>query len=460
MRILQVIHQFPPFSSQGSEVYCLQLSKCLLAAGDNVAVFHISNTKPRRPQRLEESSHENIKIFHCIDTEEYSRIADWSNPFLQQQFEYALKQYKPDIVHFHNYISLGDDLVGMAKSSAEAVVYHLHDYGLICPNALLLRDGRNLCEKNAPDFFEGCCPTLIRVGDGRRPFIAANLPSLARWRQFASNQPGKKRRALMQTAVGMSESLLGSPETTAVSEKKKFFLAATQRIFSHVDLFFAPSRFLAEKYIACGVAPEKMVHLRYGMRHFQRIGAPHRQTTRLQFGYIGAFHAHKGVDLLLEAFRGLGDRATLHLHGSSFGSPVSEAHFRQNTAHPMEGVVLHGRYDNSQISTILSGLDAVIVPSRWFENSPLTIQEAQIAGVPVITADVGGMAELVRDGIDGRLFRCNDAVDLRRVLLSLIEIPQQLQVLQAQAPAVPSIENQSAEVRVNYERILVNRVKN
>ncbi len=146
----------------------------------------------------------------------------------------------------------------------------------------------------------------------------------------------------------------------------------------------------------------------------------------------------------------LSDRASLHLHGSSFGSPVSEAHFRKLTSQPGHGVVVHGRYDNSRIGELLADLDAVIVPSVWFENEPLTIQEAQIAGVPVITGNEGGMAELVRDGIDGVQFRLGDPHDLRRVLLELIAEPQRLQALRARAPEVPAIEAQARLVREAY----------
>ena len=74
--------------------------------------------------------------------------------------------------------------------------------------------------------------------------------------------------------------------------------------------------------------------------------------------------------------------------------------------------------------------------------------------MPVITGAGGGMAELVRDGVDGRLFRIGDAADLRRVLLDLIERPDQLAQLRAQAPAVPTIAAQSRLVREQYLTLL------
>jgi glycosyltransferase involved in cell wall biosynthesis len=131
MRVLQVIHQFPPFSSQGSEVYCLQLADALAAGGDDVGVFHISNTAPRSPRRLVGGQKGALRTFHCVDDSQYSRVADWPNAFLQSCFTRTLDVFAPDVVHFHNYLSLGDDLVGLARATGAAVVYTLHDYGLI-----------------------------------------------------------------------------------------------------------------------------------------------------------------------------------------------------------------------------------------------------------------------------------------------------------------------------------------
>lgn len=450
MRILQVIHQFPPFSSQGSEMHCLQLSRSLLGGGDEVAVFHISNVRPRRPQRLERGDDAGLRTYHCIDGMEYGRVADWPNEYLRESFRTSLAEFSPDVVHFHNYLSLGDDLVGLARASGAAVVYTLHDFGLICPNSLLLcADGR-LCGKADPDFFQDCCPTTIRVSGGTRPIIASRLPPLFRWRQFAANQRNAVPRAAIRSLVVLGQSALGSPETTAVEAKKAFYLRATRRMFEHVQIFVAPSAFLRDRYLGCGLAADRIVHERYGLPRFPKPAHRASPDGKLRFGYIGAFHAHKGIEVLLEAFREVAGRASLHLYGSSFGSPVSEAHFRRITADPAAGFVVHGRYDNAGLGEILGGLDAIVVPSIWYENSPLTIQEAQIAGVPVITSNQGGMAELVRDGVDGLHFRLGDAADLRRVLERVIEEPAILEEMRRHAPEVPTIEAQAAKIREHY----------
>ena len=450
MRILQVIHQFPPFSSQGSEMHCLQLARSLAARGDDVGVFHISNTAPRHPHRLVRGDEGGLRTFHCIDGGHYSRLADWPNPFLQARFREALGEFRAEVVHFHNYLSLGDDLVGMAHATGAAIVYTLHDYGLICPNNLLLcADGR-LCGKSSPDFFQDCCPLTIRSSGGRVPQIARHLPPLFRWQQFAANQARALPRMALSGLVRLGTALLGAPERTAVGAKRDFFFDRTRRIFDRTHLFLAPSAYLRERYLRCGLPSERIVHERNGIRHFPRPRHVPAVDGKVRFGYIGAFHAHKGIHVLLDAFRGLGDRASLHIHGSSFGSPVSEAHFRQITSAPSSGIVLHGRYDNERLGELLESLDAIVVPSVWYENSPLTIQEAQIAGVPVITSDEGGMAELVRDGVDGLLFRLGDAGDLRRVLREVVDRPALLAELRRHAPAVPTIEEQAGRIRGHY----------
>jgi len=452
MRILQVIHQFPPFSSQGSEVYCYNLSQRLRAT-DDVRVFHISNTPTRRPHRLDRTMSDGLETYHCVDGGEYARVADWPNHFLREQFHTVLDDCAPEIVHFHNFLSLGDDLVSMARRAGAKVVYTLHDFGLICPNNLLLKTDGHLCGKNDPDFFQDCCPVLIRTAGGRSPVVASRLPALPRWRLFANQHPRPLVRAALRTAVGAAERWWGHPATTNVPAKRAFFFTHTRRIFQDADLFLAPSEFLRRRYVSCGIPEEKIVYARYGMRRFAR--EPQGDGgNRIRFGYIGAFHAHKGVELLLRAFEGLGGRAELHIHGSAFGSPISESYWKRIHQEHGTNVVFHGAYDNQRIGALLASLDVVVVPSLWYENSPLTIQEAFIGGVPVITSDQGGMAELVRDGVDGLHFKLGSVEDLRAKLAWLIDHPEALDRFRRQIPEVPDIDQQAAGVRARYEALL------
>jgi glycosyltransferase involved in cell wall biosynthesis len=454
MRILQVIHQFPPYSSQGSEVYCLNLSRQLRETED-VRVFHISNAPRRWRRRLVQEEHLGVPAYHWVDPGEYSRVASWPNTLLKDSFREVLEEFRPQIVHFHNYLSLGDDLVTIASSTGAAVVYTLHDYGLICPNALLLRSDRTVCQKETPDFFQDCCPTLIRTGNAGRRAWSANFPSLARWRLFSQQHPQPAARAVLLLGVAAAERLWGDPRITDVTAKRDFFFSHTRRLFEDADLFLAPSKFLMDRYVSCGLPKEKIVHMRYGMPAATKIATPPAGPEgSLRFGYLGALHPHKGLELLIEAFKGLGDRASLHIHGSVFGSPVSRNFFGRIRDNKSSNITFHGAYDNHNIHEIFQQLDVLVVPSVWYENSPLTIHEAFIYGVPVITANSGGMAELVEDGVSGLHFRRGDVTDLRRKMLQVIDDPTILCDLRKGIPDVPRIETHARELRGKYMGLL------
>lgn len=453
MRILQVIHQFPPYSSQGSEVYCANLSRAL-ARTEEVRVFHLSNVRHDWWRRTRRETLGGVATYHCIDGWEYARLADCPNHFLRRSFERVLGEFRPEIVHFHNFLSLGDELVSLARRSGAAVVYTLHDYGLICPNALLLRDDGALCAKQAPDFFQDCCPVLIRpIGRRRGAGWITRVPSLARWQLYARQQPVRVLRALLLGATRLAVRWLGDPGLAHVDRKRDFFFSHTRRIFRDVDLFLAPSEFLLQRYVSCGLPRAKIVFSRYGIRHFL-VARQGERRGPVRFGYIGALHPQKGIELLLEAFRGIGHDASLHVFGSVFASPISHNFWRRVRDRATPNVFFHGAYDNDRVGEILANLDVIVVPSLWYENSPLTIQEAFIAGVPVITADTGGMAELVRDGVAGLQFRFGDTADLHEKLRHVAAAPETLDRLRRGIPPVPTIEGHAAELLDRYRGLL------
>jgi glycosyltransferase involved in cell wall biosynthesis len=394
-----------------------------------------------------------LPTYHCIDGAEYARLADWPNHFLRRSFAAALDDFRPDIVHFHHFLSLGDDLVTLARTSGAAVFYTLHDYGLICPNTLLLRDDGVLCAKQNADFFQDCCPVFIRTtGPRGKPPWAARFPSLARWQLYARQTPHPLARALLLAATSQAVRWLGNPRRAHFPNKRDFFLTHTRRIWRDVDLFLAPSEFLLRRYLSCGLPQAKVILMRYGLRHFSGVRREERRGP-VRFGYIGALHPQKGIDLLLEAFRHVGHDASLHVYGSVFGSPISRSFWRRVRDRAVPNVFFHGAYDNDRVGEILADLDVVVVPSLWYENSPLTIQEAFIAGVPVITADAGGMAELVRHDISGLRFRRGDVEDLRATLRRVAADPEILDRLRRGISPVPSIEDHAADLIGRYRKV-------
>ena len=115
---------------------------------------------------------------------------------------------------------------------------------------------------------------------------------------------------------------------------------------------------------------------------------------------------------------------------------------------------LLGRYENRDVGRILSEIDVLVVPSLWWENSPITIHEAFLAGVPVVASDQGGMAELVQDGKNGFLFKIGDAADLARVLLRFVADPALVTKLRPRRESIRDIREDALWTEDQYRRLI------
>jgi glycosyltransferase involved in cell wall biosynthesis len=123
---------------------------------------------------------------------------------------------------------------------------------------------------------------------------------------------------------------------------------------------------------------------------------------------------------MLEAMSLLGDDVDAHLwlHGANLELQTEEFQEEFAALHDSirSRVTFRGPYDHSELPKLMADLHWVLVPSIWWENSPLVIQEAFFHRRPVICSDVGGMAEKVRDGVDGMHFRVGDAFSLAQTI--------------------------------------------
>ena len=109
-----------------------------------------------------------------------------------------------------------------------------------------------------------------------------------------------------------------------------------------------------------------------------------------------------------------------------------------------------GKYKQNQLPEILSGVDAIVVPSIWWENSPLVIQEGFKAGIPIICSNIGGMAEKVTDKENGLHFEVGSSKDLAKVILTLTDNHKLINYLKAHIPSVKTISENRVELEMIY----------
>jgi glycosyltransferase involved in cell wall biosynthesis len=197
-----------------------------------------------------------------------------------------------------------------------------------------------------------------------------------------------------------------------------------------VDHFISPSRFLAERFVAgpfpaWGITADRLSVVPNGTAELPVV--PHRPSVdgrRDQFGFFGHINRFKGATVALGASARLSREGVAHalsLHGGTAHQTdaVVEAFGTALAAAPDARHV--GPYARADLVRRIAGVDWVVVASVWWENAPLVIAEAQRQRRPVICADIGGMAELVRDGIDGLHAAVGDAAAFARVMRTGIE---------------------------------------
>lgn len=370
MRVLHV-NKFL-YRRGGAEGYMLDVAELQRNAGDEVAFFGMRHPD-NEPQRYESWLPDLIDLEPAPRGLRKAPAAArmiWSTSSRRGMGE-VLQDFKPDIVHFHNiYHQLSPSVLDSVARAGVPCVMTLHDYKLACPSYQLLDHG-SLCE---------ACITggpwqaaRRRCKDGS--LAASSLLSLESW------------------------------------------LHRVGRAYSPVDVFISPSRFLADVMARAGVFPERM----RVVNHFVELTPPATSSDGRRLVFAGRLSVEKGVDVLIEAMSMAGTEARLDIAGDGPERARLEA---LASRHSMGSrITFHGRLTKPELTSLMSRSMASVVPSRWHENQPMTVLESFAAGVPVIATSLGGLPEMVRDGVDGWVIPPEDPLALARAIDAALSDP-------------------------------------
>jgi glycosyltransferase involved in cell wall biosynthesis len=395
VRVLYVCHNHPDFHPGGTEIFAHDLfgavkrrgaSAMFLACTDGV---HRAEKPGTRLQGIGRTADEVVLWTGHFDRFYQSQV-DLHG--IVPELTELLEAFRPDVVHFHHVLMIGVEALYLVKRvlPRARIVLTLHDYFPICAN-----DGQMLTPGLGAAAAASAGP-----GEGHVLCRAAS--------------PDACRRCFPQR--GLEQFLLREHHV--------------KTMLGLVDRFIAPSAFLRERYIAWGLDAAKIAVVANGRPPV--AAAPHRilpkNARRDAFGYFGNLSPYKGVPVMLDAARRLaadGTRFALRIHG---GAPFQTDAFRTQIAEAAAAsggrVALLGPYHRADIARLMRDVDWVIVPSIWWENAPLVIQEAFQHRRPVLCSDIGGMAEMVRDGIDGLHFRVADPGSLAGVMRGAADSPK------------------------------------
>ena len=447
MRIVQIIHGFPPHNIAGSEVYTYNLSQ-ELARKDEVFVFYRIADPEKEEYEMTSGEYNGIQIcminntFKLCDSFEKT----YRNDIIAERFGQFLDEVKPDVTHFGHVTCLSTTLIAEAKRRKIPVVFTLHDFWLFCQLGQLLKQDLSRCNgPNNSECTRCMAPQLAIQGSAKRvlEFVKKKAPNF----QTKALQ-GKFLKEIHRQYV--KASFLFQAGAHSEIQKRNTHI---KEMCSLVDLFIAPSKFLLRKFIEFGIPGRKILYYDYGFDTALFEDAIITESQKIRVGYIGTFIPSKGVHVLLEAINSIQNQdVELRIHGKfvPYHPGFEDYPDHLKAMGKRDNILWLGEYDNRSIARILSEIDVLVVPSIWYENSPLTIHEAFMAGVPVITSNIGGMAELVEDGVDGFHFQVGDSKDLARKIQTLINDRCLIERLRKNIKPVVAMEEHVLEVRELY----------
>jgi glycosyltransferase involved in cell wall biosynthesis len=431
MKVLKVIHGYPPLYNAGSEVYSQTLCQELVDKGHEVVVFSRMENAYKCEYSTEWSTDLSCPAIRlCLINMTHSRDG-YRHEAVDAAFKEVLDNFQPDVVHIGHLNHLSTSLVSEIPTHVP-IIFTLHDFWLMCPRGQFLQTINSKTEDLYP-----VCESQENEKCARNCY----------WRYFSSQEDKDDVRYW----------------THWVDKRMQHVKEVSHR----VDLFIAPSKYLMERFVCdFDIDLSSITYLDYGF-HLQKLkGRQRLHEDDFVFGYIGTHKQAKGIFQLLQAFNASCTKAQLKIWGSSLEPFTGSLKEFQKTLlqEKREKIYWMGGYRNERIvQDVFNHIDAIVVPSIWGENSPLVIHEALEAGVPVITADYGGMREYVVHDVNGLLFAHRDFKSLAEQMRRLIEEPGLSEritkrgYMQSKDGHIPSIEMHTRQIVKWYEKFIEKR---
>lgn len=349
-------HAHPAFSKGGAEIAAKVLSEHL-EVHENIERVIFVGARPDGALRGFARYAPNNLIWHTPPVNHLD-FSSAEIAILRRDLEVFIRHYQPNVIHLHHFVNFGIEILSLIKQIDPAirVVLTIHEMLAICHHngQMVKTRSLELCNRASTVECNGCFPDIT---------------------------------------------------------KEQFWLRSRyiQEHISRADVVISPSQFLIDRLAAFGLDSAKLRMIENPQP--DRIPLPREPLNgrRLRLGYFGQINPYKGLDVLLQAMKLLSEeqrsRVCLEVHGANLD--LQPADFQKQILELRadlieEGSVLWcGAYRHDDIASRMAGVDWVLVPSLWWENSPMVIQEALDYGRPVACSNIGGMREKVSDGVNG-----------------------------------------------------------
>lgn len=406
MKILYLVHQFYPEYQAGTEKFVYNCATMMQKNGIKVKVvtYNLQSISSFHSALsgvfFDEYFYKNLNVLayrYMVDPGDLHFNID---PMLGIDFaKEILRIEKPDLIHAGHLMRVYP-FIFVARELGIPYILTLTDFHLLCPKIILAPTPTTLC--SGPEGGKAC-------------------------KRFCSELP-------------------------EIYIKKR--LKLTRQILLNAHSVVSPSRFLADVF-------EREVNgLNVIVNHhgIKQSSPPARHKIfqngdKIRFGFIGFLAPHKGVHLLIEAFKQLDSpQASLKIFGGSSTDYLETLH------HLAENLDIEflGAFHSSDLPEVLDQIDVLVTPSLWYENYPFSLHEALVNEVPVIASELGGMKERIVNNFNGFTFPPGDAAALASIMQKIVDEPELVNQLKANIRSkqlIPTVEQEMYTYRQLYSTI-------
>jgi glycosyltransferase involved in cell wall biosynthesis len=439
-KIIHVLNNFLPHQTAGTEVYTYSLCNYLETEGLKVKVV-IPN---RSLDFSDDYFYEGIEIHRYAEPTIIDRklIMGFRKPDGLNSFKDFLDLERADIVHFHELAGsngIGIEHILLAKASGAKVIMTFHLAGYSCKTGTLVQPDGLLCEGKIDERICGSC-YLHHRGLGWMSVSTIQLSRLSKRCGIDFRKLNHPLGTLLGTAIIIDK------------VKKDLF-----ELVDHCDQVVCLTNWYEEILLKNGIEPSKISVIKqglpYGISKFNGSIILESGIKPLKLMFLGRISAFKGLHLLIEALTGLEAGAVeLSIYGNSEVGDY-ESDLRKKTIR-MTNVNWLGKLNQPDVISTMAGHDVLCLCSTFSEMSPLVIQEAKAAGIPVLASNVYGNAEQIKDGVDGLLFDFNNVESLKIQINRLIQDRNLLKQLKNNTREPRSFEEVGKEYLRLYNKVL------
>lgn len=435
MRVLHVPFTYFPSPCGGTEVYVAGLCRELRRLGMDSVV-----AAPGEKDEQYCWDDTTVSRFQAPQARTLTELHDEGDPVAAAGFERILEATKPDLVHFHAHTRAASlRCVQKCRERGLKVIYTYHTPTATCMSGTMMLNGKQPCDGEMRQ--RRCSACSLRTHGV--PALLAETLSLV---------PGFASGAVAAAGLqgGMWTGLRTTDSIARYHRQCRAFLEATHHIIAVCD-------WVKAVLLRNEIPASKITLCRQGVGQAVELGEPlaRAATAPLRVAYLGRLEPAKGVGVLIEALAtqpGLGIK--LDVYGITQGeSSAAYTEGLQRWVKSDARIRLLPPVAASETVRVLRHYDLLAVPSLWQETGPLVVLEAFAAGIPVLGSKLGGIAELVQDGVNGWLAPAGDSNAWGVLLARLANNPERTRMPISQ-PSPRTMKTVAEEMRTLYQQVL------